>query len=297
MNPKGNSTQTVVAADIPGSWQYLTGTQDPTRDSGAAFVSVSMPERDGLLLQRVPWAIQSLVTGINNGLTWGDDTGGNNQTTDNNGRWLTDSTGGFCRINWVKGGTSGVRWLTIDQNLSKAGVYCRYDLRRTQSQNSKELKLFGNGYPTNYSNFTTGCNTGGYTGTTMGLSYSDSVSGGDINTQMILSQAPTLTGGSSYSRTPHPTINNHIGGTELINGTWQTIEWWIKHNTDGVANGEMACWLNGTLIFWAVSVFNCRTGGQGFSRVDIGGYAPTAGTIEDYRNFYASYTRPTGRGI
>jgi hypothetical protein len=134
----------------------------------------------------------------------------------------------------------------------------------------------------------------------MGLSYSDSVSGGDINTQMILSQAPTLTGGSSYSRTPHPTINVHIGGNEVTNGIRQTIEWWVRHNTDGNPDGEMACWLNGTLIFWAVNVYNCRTGGQGFIRIDIGGYAPTAGTIEKYANLYiavGSTARPTGRGI
>lgn len=52
VNPKGNGTQTVVAADIPGNWKFLTGTQDPTRDSGANFVSIALPERDGLILQR-----------------------------------------------------------------------------------------------------------------------------------------------------------------------------------------------------------------------------------------------------
>lgn len=52
VNPKGNGTQTVVSADIPGSWKFLTGTQDPTRDSGASFSSISLPERDGLILQR-----------------------------------------------------------------------------------------------------------------------------------------------------------------------------------------------------------------------------------------------------
>lgn len=130
----------------------------------------------------------------------------------------------------------------------------------------------------------------------MSLCYSDAVSGGDINTCFWLDAAPALTGGSAYTRA-QPTINVHIGGTQLINSTWMTIEWYIRHNTDGVPNGEMACWLNGTLIFWAVNVYNCRTGGQGFERVDWGGYAPTAGTILDVRNAYASYTKPVGRGI
>lgn len=51
-NPVANGTQTVVAADIPGTWKFLTGTQDPVRDSGAQFVSLALPERDGLILQR-----------------------------------------------------------------------------------------------------------------------------------------------------------------------------------------------------------------------------------------------------
>lgn len=52
VNPVGNGTQTVTAADIPGSWKFLPGTQDPTRDSGATFSSVSLPERDGLFLRK-----------------------------------------------------------------------------------------------------------------------------------------------------------------------------------------------------------------------------------------------------
>lgn len=298
VNPRGNGSQTVT---LPKSYQLLTGTQQPTVNTGAVVSSLTIPDGDGriLILPTQVFAIQSLVTGINNGLVFQDDTGGNNQPGQNQGLWLTDGTGGFGRLNWASpaAGTAGFRWLTIDQTLSKGGVYIKYDIRRTQNQNSKELKLFGNGYPNNFSNFTTGCNVGGYSGTRMGLSYSDSVSGGDINTQFWLDAAPTLTGGSSYSRTPHPTINVHIGGNEVINGKWQTIEWYIRHNTDGNPDGEMACWLNGTLIFWAVNVYNCRTGGQGFNRVDIGGYAPTSGTIEDYRNFSAGYFKPTGRGI
>lgn len=290
-NPRGNGAQTVT---LPQSYQLLTGTQQPSVNTGAVVSSINIPDGDGRIFINPTgqtFAIQSLFTGVNNGLVFQDDAGGNL------GTWMTDATGGFGRLNWASGGTAGFRWLTIDQTASKSGVYLKYDIRRTQSQNSKELKLFGNGYPTIYSNFTMGCNVGGYSGTRMGLSYSDSVSGGDINTQFWLDAAPALTGGSSYSRTPHPTINNHIGGNEDIAGNWQTLEWYVRHNTDAGPDGEMACWLNGTLIFWAVNVYNCRTGGQGFNRVDIGGYAPTAGTILDCRNFSAGYFRPTGRGI
>ena len=52
VNPKGNGTQTVTNTDIPGTWNFLPGTQDPVRDTGLTFSSISLPERDGLLLQR-----------------------------------------------------------------------------------------------------------------------------------------------------------------------------------------------------------------------------------------------------
>jgi len=297
-NPRGNGAQTIT---LPQQYQALTGTQQPSVNNGALVSSLTIPDGDGriFILPTNTFALTSLITGINNGLTWEDDTGGTNQPTDNNVQWLSDSTGPFARISWVKGGTAGLRWKTVDQTLSKNGLYLKYDIRRTQSQNSKEIKLFGHGYsstPSIYSNFTGGCNAGGYNGQRMSLSYSDAVSGGDINTCFWLDAAPALTGGSAYTRA-QPTINVHVGGTQPINNTWMTIEWYIRHNTDGVANGEMACWLNGALIFWAVNVFNCRTGGQGFERVDCGGYAPTAGTILDCRAVYANYSRPVGRGI
>jgi Fibronectin type III domain len=64
VNPKGNGTQTVTNSDIPGTWKFLTGTQDPVRDSGATFSSVSLPERDGLFLQRVIADGASLVSNV-----------------------------------------------------------------------------------------------------------------------------------------------------------------------------------------------------------------------------------------
>jgi len=304
VNPKGNSTQTVVAADIPGNWQFLTGTQDPTRDSGATFASISISERDGLILRRAnTFVVTSLVTGINNGVSAFDEHGGNSIT------WMTDATGGFARVNTkpgstAQGGTCGLTWGALDP--TKKGIYIKYDLRRTTSAaDSKELKVFGFGYNSTpqqaFSNCTWGANAGGYSGTRMSLSYSDATSGGDINTQFFLDACPTLTGGSSYSRTPHPTpkvIPTLAQNTEDVAGNWQTHEIWWLQNDDGTPNGEAAHWINGVLVFWCNAMYNCRTGGQGFVRVDLFGYTPAGTTlVEDYRNFYVSYTRPTGRGI
>jgi hypothetical protein len=300
INPRGNGAQTIT---LPRQYQALIGTQQPLINNGGLVSTFTIPDGDGriFVLPYTSFSLVSLIPGTangglvsdsNTGLAFADDAGGNF------GTW--DSANGLGVLNWAAGGTAGFRWTGIDQVASKGGVYIKYDLIRTQNQDSKELKLFGNGYPSIYSNFTMGCNAGGYSGTRMGLSYSDSVSGGDINTQFFLDAAPTLTGGSSYSRTPHPTINNHVGGNEAINGTVNSLEWYVRHNTDAGPDGEMACWLNGTLIFWAVSVFNCRTGGQGFNRIDIGGYAPTPGTVEKYNKVYINVgasARPVGRGI
>ena len=246
------------------------------------------------------FAVTSLITGINNGVTAFDDHGGNQIN------WMSDGTGGFARVQntntsgVVQGGTCGLTWSVSD--TTKSGIYIKYDLRRTTaSYNSKECKIFGLGYPTIFSDFTWGCNTGGYQGNTPGLSYSDASTGGDINTQFNLYAAPTLTGGSSYSRLPHPTVQTQPLSSYRydVAGNWQTHEIWMQQNADGSANGEVAQWIDGTLIFWANAMWNCRTGGQGFVRVDLYGYTdPINGAFtEDYRNFYVSYDRPVGRGI
>ena len=76
VNPKGNSTQTITNADIPGTWKFLTGTQDAVRNSGATFSSIAIPERDALFLQRVTstdlasiWRYLNFGTGFTNGST------------------------------------------------------------------------------------------------------------------------------------------------------------------------------------------------------------------------------------
>ncbi len=53
VNPKGNGTQTLTSTDLPGGLKFLLGTQDPVRNSGATFTSISIPERDALFLRRI----------------------------------------------------------------------------------------------------------------------------------------------------------------------------------------------------------------------------------------------------
>lgn len=76
VNPKGNGTQTVNSTDIPGNWKFLPGTQDTTRDTGAVFASVSLPERDGLFLLRYVPSSTPLI--LYTDITDGPITGGEN---------------------------------------------------------------------------------------------------------------------------------------------------------------------------------------------------------------------------
>src|ERR1051325_4482704 len=223
------------------------------------------------------FALTSLQTGINNGLVFSDDTGGTCGAGGNCGTWMTDGTGGFGRLNYVAGGTSGFRWQVSDQ--SKTGIYIQYDLRwnsADQVNNTKEIKVFSKNYPTKYSNFTGGCNTGGYTGNQMGLSYSDNiVTGGDINTQFLLYQFPTLTGGSSYTQ-PQPrsrVVPTQVASQENTTGVWQTIAHWYQQNSDGNADGEYAIWKSSLTspLLWIDQMTNTYVGGQGFLQVDLGG--------------------------
>lgn len=54
VNPKGNGTQTILAADFPTPVKHITGTQDPTVNNGAILVSDSIAERDGRVYLKAP---------------------------------------------------------------------------------------------------------------------------------------------------------------------------------------------------------------------------------------------------
>ena len=51
VNPKGNGAQTIT---LETSYQRLTGSQDPTVNDGSTSSSVTLQDRDGIILMRVP---------------------------------------------------------------------------------------------------------------------------------------------------------------------------------------------------------------------------------------------------
>jgi hypothetical protein len=54
VNPKGNGVVTVTSSDLPGMWHRLGGTQASAVNSGAGFTSVTLQDRDGIILLRGP---------------------------------------------------------------------------------------------------------------------------------------------------------------------------------------------------------------------------------------------------
>jgi hypothetical protein len=52
VNPRGNGSQTVTTSMLPGVWHFLTGSQQPTINSGALFAGVTLGDGDGIILLR-----------------------------------------------------------------------------------------------------------------------------------------------------------------------------------------------------------------------------------------------------
>lgn len=237
------------------------------------------------------YAVSSLITGINGtGITINDNTSGAATAT-----WTSDGTGNFARIQWpIGGGNIGIGWDVAD--TTKRGIYIRYKYRRWFADHSKRLKYFGNGYPTNYSNCTHAVD---YSGQARAFAFSDKTTGGDIDVEYFYGSYPTLTGGSNYSQTPHPTKQVDVAYNEPIDGTWILCEEWFQHSTDGNNDGEKWSAVDGVTKTYLSNAYTCRTGGQGFVRVSLGDYLQSNAAIvyEDFKEVYISYDRPVGRGL
>jgi hypothetical protein len=248
--------------------------------------------------------VQSLITGINNGFAFSNDNGGAGNTA----VWTTDATGGFARLTYGSGGTAGLRW-TIS-SLTHPQIYVRFEIRRSSTNTTKQLKIFGKyffgGGGTDYSNATFGC-MGGYTGYVPGVHYSDAIGGGDTSCEMNVGGYPTnnlpqIGYGTNFSRSPYPTMTT-VSGTpaaptpQRSDGNWEQWEMFVLFNTNGTPNGETVMWQDGVKRLHLTNQYNCGNDLQAWSGLDLGGYANVSGFHEDYRLASVSYDRPTGRGI
>jgi hypothetical protein len=216
-------------------------------------------------------------------MTIDDNTGGTDTIV-----WTSDGTGSFARITYVAAGTIRLLWPYADRN--QTGGYVKLESRFSASgKTAKHLKVFGQGYPTNYSNCTWPANAG----TIPEILYDDSTGGGDLASET--SFTGSLTGGGAYSRTPHPTF--HVTSSIANDTSWHTWEYWFRFNDNGINNGEFAAWKDGTLVFWVSDMWNCGTGLSKRDFLTFGDFSAQSGWTLDFRNVDIGYSRPTGRGI
>jgi hypothetical protein len=219
-------------------------------------------------------------------MTIDDNTGGTDTIV-----WTSDGTGSFARITYVASGTIRLLWPYADRN--QTGGYVKFESRFSASgKTAKHLKIFGQGYPTNYSNCTWPANAGAIPE----IIYDDSASptgGHDLLSET--SFTGSLTGGGAYSRTPHPTINTTSSATN--DTSWHTWEYWFKFNDDGINNGEFAAWKDSVLVFWISDVYNSGVGLSKRDYLTLGDFSAQSGWTLDFRNVDIGYSRPTGRGI
>lgn len=238
------------------------------------------------------YIVQSLNTGINNGVA----------AYDNAGCGLTAVWDGtYAVLTWPAAGNAGLKYDFPIKARTQLYVRVRVKAFQGAAAISKLLKMVGDstggGTPT--SNFTFGPQFQGYAGgapRALGLAYSDSPSGGDNSVSWLLDG--TLSGAGVYSQTPHPTFVTGVQTNLTANETLIEIFW--KFNTNGNADGETAIWIDGVLKTYAINVINCGTNLQKMDYFGIGelrGDSLSGSLIEKYRDFALSDERPVGRGI
>ncbi len=88
-----------------------------------------------------------------------------------------------------------------------------------------------------------------------------------------------------------------------ITGAWDEYEVFIKFNDMGSQNGEFITWRNGSLLSHWTNIYNTANVALGAATgatrdgVSLADYSGSSGFHEDYKKWYISYDRPTGRGV
>ena len=258
------------------------------QSAGACRVDVVAPSAPATV-----WDFEGLETGL---------TGFTTNTAHGTVTW---DAGGFARVTSTSVGVT-----SIDYALSASQVLVQFDIRRHQTAGSKQMKITS-AIDTYYSNFTV--QTAGYNSARFDPCWSDDSDGGDNDIEIDLTG--TLRGGTSATRSP-PFVKAVYQASDtsvvqdVTGSVWETWKFWIKQNSDNVADGELAIWKNGTLVLHLTNVWNCATTtGDGvnggapvalsnymFGRLWLYGYANAVGVVEDYRNFKIGYVRPSELG-
>lgn len=259
-----------------------------------------------LLPSSQSWTFSDLVNGMNL-----DGKGfqiQNDGSTSNTALWMTDVTGGFCRITNTQAGTFGLRY---GQPTAGLNEFCaQYDIRRSSNLCSKQCKTYGWGQVNggNTSNATFGCTMGGYSGTGYGVYYGDNSTGSNDATVAYLTSGyptgslPNIGFGDAFTRTPYPTqATVAVANQDISGNVWETWMVYFKASSSGTPDGEIAIWklITGTwtLVMHMTNMWNCSSTTQSRGGFGLYEYSSSVGFHEDYRNAFAMFSRPVGMGI
>jgi hypothetical protein len=180
----------------------------------------------------------------------------------------------------------------------------------TLTQNSKTLKIFGQGYSTtgNYSNCTWGTYYTGLNAFTINygdVEYNGGAGSNDTTINLDFGDfprswatLPDIGNGSEFTRTPYPT-KTYLPGLSYIPDTdWHLYEYFMKFS-DTIPDGEFAMWLDGKLLMNLTNLWNASSGQQLRNFISLGDFGQywTAAWNQDFKDLNISYDRPVGRGL
>lgn len=207
----------------------------------------------------------------------------------NTTEWRTDEAEPYLRVNWNNGGTNWIDYYLVDR--TKKWVRVKFWARHSVANKAtKQLKIFGQGYPTNFYNVTFG-RPGGYTSNTWGVYYSDDTSStGNHDNDVEMGFNGTLTGGTSYTRAAPRFLTT---GTVTVDTAWHEYDYYLKMNDNDTPNGEMIVFIDGVKRFHVDQQYNCGTDRQLRDFISLLNYSDQSGFYVDIKKLDVGYDRPS----
>lgn len=223
--------------------------------------------------------------GLTNGIesSWWNNTSGTSYTT-----WTSDSQTSFARVNYATTHDYGLNYTLPDRK--RMSLYVKMWIRQNggTAAGPKNFKIFGQGYPTSYSNTTIGL--AGY-GDEYDIYYGDSASGSNDAT-VEWRFAGNLWGGALLTRLA-PTVVTSTSTPPKIDNNWHEWGYYVKFNDDNIQNGEIIILYDQKEIFHLKNVYNRANGALPIDNFGIGQwFQPSGGSYSmsrDYRDVRLAY--------
>ncbi len=226
-------------------------------------------------------AFRGLTSGVDS--SWWNNTSGTSYTA-----WGSDSQTSFARITYNTTHDYGLNYTLKDR--TRMAIYVKMWVRQNggTAAGPKNFKIFGQGYPTNYSNTTIGL--AGY-GNEYDIYYGDSATGS--NDAAIEWRFTGITWGGTTLTRAAPTVVTKTSTPPTIDNNWHEWGYYVKFNDDYTQNGEIIILYDGKEIFHLKNVYNHANGHGAIDNFGIGQFfQPSGGSYSmtrDYRDVRVSY--------